>query len=487
MKKFTFSILFCLTAALAYGQGISEVVRMSTGEPISTARVAGVGGSFGAMGGDLGVLSINPAGLGDYRKAEITFSPGFSSVSTNAYLNELPENALTRDENSLLSINNLGIVFTGSPRQSDFNTSNFAISLNRLASYTEFFEYEGFTQGSITERFKELANGRTPESLDDFEAYPAYFTSAIFDDDEDLQYDSDISDLAFVDKMQTVNREGRMSELNIAWGGKYNENLNVGVGLGIPIVSFTETKVYTEWDPTDQIELFNSLEYVEQLNTSGTGINLKVGAQYTFKFLRLGASLQSPSLISLEDEYETEMVYDFTLVSSPEPYISPLGSFDYRVTTPWKTNISVGGLFRLGDELNAFVNADLEYQDYSVGKLDYRGNDTELENEVNNDIALQLTNGANIRLGGELAYKKVRVRAGTAFNASAYDLDEGFSSAYSLGGGLRGDKFFLDVAYRIRNTEAGYLPYRVLDIERNQVVTTEQRISNLIFTAGFKF
>ncbi len=486
MKKSAISILFCLLTGVTFGQGISEVVRVSTGEPISTARVAGVGGAFGAMGGDMGVLSINPAGLADYRKGEITFSPAFSSVTSSAFLNATPNDVTTREETSLLSINNLGIVFSRSPRQSDFNTSNFAISFNRQASYTEFIEFEGYTQGSITERFKELANGRTPESLDDFEAYPAYFTSAIFDDDEDYQYDSDISDIAFVDKGQTINREGRMGELDIAWGGKYNENLNVGVGIGIPIVSFSETKIYSEWDPGDEIALFNSLEYVEQLNTSGTGINLKVGAQYAYKFLRVGASLQSPSIISMQDEYETEMVYDFTLVSSPEPYISPLGNFDYRVITPWKTNVSIGGLFRMGD-VNAFVNADVQYQDYSIARMDYRGNDTELENEVNEDIGLQLTNGANLRLGGELAYKKVRVRAGTALTASPYDLDEGLNSSVSFGGGFRGDKFFLDVAWRTRSMETGYIPYRVLDTDRNQVVTNRQEVTNLIFTAGFKF
>jgi len=44
-------------------QSLTDAVRYSTLIPGGTARAMGVGGSFGAMGGDFGVLTINPAGI----------------------------------------------------------------------------------------------------------------------------------------------------------------------------------------------------------------------------------------------------------------------------------------------------------------------------------------------------------------------------------------------------------------------------------------
>ncbi len=491
MKTIYAIVLSVMAMTVLQAQSVTEAVRYSFGEPVGTARVAGVGGAFGAMGGDYGVVAINPAGLGEYWKGELSFSPGFGTVNSDAYLNDESSNVTNSTDNTILNLYNLGIVFANRKASGDFQTSNWAIGIHRVANFSERFEYSGYTQGSITERFKELANGKTFDQLDDFEAYPAYWTSAIFDDDDDLQYDSDISDIAFVDKSQIVSRSGRMNELNVSWGGKYKEKFNLGVGLGIPIVRFTENKEYVEWDPGDEIDLFNSLVYRENLTTDGVGINLRVGAQYTMlNFLRLGAVLQSPSYLALEDEYDTVLDYDYTLEPGAEPYESPIGTFEYTMITPWKATLSAGALLKLGN-LNGFINADLEYLDYTNARLDFRDVDVRLEDEANDDIAVQLSGATNLRIGGELAYRKIRLRAGSSFLASPYGLDDGNLGATSVntsfGMGYRGDKFFIDAAWRARQFDEGYLPYRVLDIERNQVVTNEKSISNLIFTLGFKF
>lgn len=487
MKKLILINLLCLSALMSFAQSVTEAVRYSFQEPIGTARVAGVGGAFGAMGGDYGVLAINPAGIADYWKSEFTFTPTFSSIETEATLSG-SEGANITNNNSLLSINNIGVVFSHRPRGGSLVTSNLAIGFRRTGSFKQTMYYEGYTEGSITERFKELANGKSPAQLDDFEAYPAWFTDAIFDLEEDNTYSSDISSIASVDKSQNIIRKGRSSEVDVAWAGKYGKSLNFGVGLGIPLISFEETKTYRETDPNDEIEIFNSLEYIENITTSGTGVNVKVGAQYSaFNFLRLGASLQTPSYMYMEDTYDTSLEYSYTLSSTSEPYLSPIGSFNYRIRTPWKANLSAGGLFRL-ENINAFINADVELLDYRIASLDFNGNDEVLEREANEQIDLQLANTVNYRLGGEIAYKKLRVRAGTALTASPYDLDEGnLATAGSFGLGFRGDKFFMDLAYRSNSVEEGYIPYLVVDPDRNQLVTSNKRSNNLLITVGFKF
>ncbi len=497
--KSILKIAICLCIGVyASAQGVTEAVRYSTTSPIGTARVVGVGGSFGSLGGDLGVLAINPAGIADYRKSEFTISPTFSTVRSDAGFTNL-ETTNTDESNSILSINNIGVVFSYKPKSSSLNTSNLAISLNRNNSFRQNIFYEGSTITSITDRFLERANGNATTDLDDFEAYPAYATDAIYDLDNDGFYDSDFSvlpgsDTRLIDKSQSIKREGRNNELNIAWAGKYNESLNIGIGVGIPIISFEERKTYNESDNDNLIENFNNLTYQENITTSATGINLKFGAQYAFaKIMRVGASLQSPSWMSVTDDYETYMKYDFTLnnVQYVNDYESPAGNFKYRLNTPWKATVSAATIIRAG-KINGFINGDVEFIDYRNTDLNFSafGNsgETIAETEANEQINLQLASTINYRLGGELAYKKVRVRGGLQLQSSPYDLDGGdLNPTTSVGLGYRGDKIFIDLAYRSSQSEEGYVPYILLDETRNQVVNIKNNTSNLFVTIGFKF
>ena len=90
-------------------------------------------------------------------------------------------------------------------------------------------------------------------------------------------------------------------------------------------------------------------------------------------------------------------------------------------------------------------------------------------------------------MGGEIAYAKVRGRAGVAFTDSPYGADDQKNVAYSLGFGFRGESFYLDLAYGSRAVEEGYVPYLLLNSENNQLVTLNKTLENLPLTIGFKF
>ena len=46
----------------SYGQDLTDALRYSTGETQGTARFKSMSGAFGALGGDMSAVSINPAG-----------------------------------------------------------------------------------------------------------------------------------------------------------------------------------------------------------------------------------------------------------------------------------------------------------------------------------------------------------------------------------------------------------------------------------------
>ena len=496
MKQIIAASLIILSTGMMSAQNLSEAVRYSFLNQNSTARVSGVAGAFGAMGGDIGVIPINPAGLGDFRKSELQFTPTMHSIETEAAINGT-DTPITTDLNSTLGLASIGVVFSGSPRGGRLQTSNLAITINKQETYRQRYAYEGTTRGSITRRFAEVANGNSPESLDDFEGGLAFDTGAIYDFDNDGFYDTDFKPTTVVRKGQEVVKFGRMNEINLAWGAKLKENINIGLGFGIPIVGYEEIKVYQEVDEEeDFIPDFNSLSYTENLITSGVGFNIRGGVQgLVANVIRVGVSVQSPTWMTLNDDFSTSLTYSYTDPSTQEVQTftseSPNGTFKYSLTTPWKATGSIGALVK-SESLNGFVNLDIEYLDYTTGLFDFAkfggsNIDIDREQEVNDQIFNELDNALNIRLGGEVAYNKLRGRAGLALITSPYAIQSNKDVAFSAGFGFRFDSVYFDLGWSQRKQSEGYLPYVVLENEDNQVVSLDQKVSNIDFTVGFKF
>ncbi len=487
---FTLSLILFLTTTI-YGQVYTDVLRISQLNPAATATAAGIGGALGAVGGDLSTLNINPAGLGEFRSSAFVITPSITSNNTTSYLNADIASKLD-DGASKFGLDNLGVVFAYRPSGSNWLTNNIAISLNKQANYTQDFIYSGTTEGSITERFIELSNGKSLDELDNFEAGLAWDAGAIYEDDNG-DYTSDFAPNQNVDKTQIVSRSGRLSELSLAWAGSM-EKLSLGASLGIPLYSFEETKTYQESDDNDAIPIFNNLTYTEFVNTSGAGINVKLGVIYKpVKTTRIGASIQSPTWFSLDDNYFTSLEYDCTVCPSPENQRSPDGFFEYKATTPWRLTGSAAQVWQAG-RLRGFVSADVEYVDYKSSSFNLTSDsndssDAFFEQELNDQIDLQFTSAINLRLGGEVGYDDVRFRLGYGLNGSPYDLDNGNADTkiMSTGIGLRQNKFFIDLGYQRTSHEEGYIPYNVLDMDRNQQVTNETDFSRFVLTLGFKF
>ena len=453
----------------------------------------GAGSSFGAMGGDFGVIGINPAGLADFRASEMMFTLSFNGGDTQS---ALEGNAFEKTGHQQEPrIENLGVVFAVRNPGGKLRTNNLSIGFTQYNNFNQDFGYSGYSNGSITERFAELANGRDPDFFDPFEAQLAWETGAVFDFDGDLVYETDLDTIQDVFKSQNVSRSGRINELSFAWAGKFDNNLNIGLGIGIPFVSFEEDKNYREEDLDDRFPFFNDLRFIERLATSGTGINFKLGLGYVIdNTIRLGFAYQSPTYYSLNDNYYNEMSYSFTDSNGVQSFDSgsPDGRFNYRLTTPSRTTLSIGTLMR-GNAIKGFLNFDAQYVNYTGNKFDFTvdNNDpseAEYEREVNTEIEQQFKSTWNFNIGGELAFDNFRFRGGVAMLGSPYFVDSfaDFENVYSLGAGFRADRIYFDIAYQFRQTDEGYIPYRVLDSSREPFVTNEINTNKFSVTVGFK-
>ena len=80
MKRYlTFVIL--MACAISSAQNINEALRYGTENLQGTARFQAMGGAFGALGGDLSSLNINPAGSAVFNNSLFTISG--SNYNTN--------------------------------------------------------------------------------------------------------------------------------------------------------------------------------------------------------------------------------------------------------------------------------------------------------------------------------------------------------------------------------------------------------------------
>jgi len=486
-------IVILLSNLGLHAQNISDVVRWSSTDPTGTARTLGVGSAFGAMGGDFSVININPAGIADFRISEFTFTPSLRTSNTESFFQSASSN-VSFNKKSSLGLDNIGFVIASNPGTS-LTSSNFAIGYSRMSDLQRNISIAGKTKGSITTYFAEQANGLTEDQLDEFISYPAYRTFAIFDADGDNFYETDFAEEDLpVMKAQEIIQTGGVNELTLGWAGEYQNKLNMGISIGVPFSSFEESKVYTEEDPDDEIAIFNSLEYTELLNTSGVGFNFKAG--FTYKItpaIRFGGAFHSPTWNRFTDNYNTSMTYDFNDGANPvqPPYNSLEGTFQYRITTPWRAIGSVGTIYRIG-EIVGFVNVDFEHLDYTNASyngtaFDKSADEQRYTNEVNKDVRERLGTATNVRLGTEMGYKNLRLRVGYSWEQSAFNADDFYNNKVSFGAGFRGDRFFIDLGVRISEQTEGYNPYVVLDENLDPLSNIGTNRTRGALTLGFKF
>ncbi len=493
MIRFLIIIVVLINGLTVYAQTASDALRYSALEVRGTARTLGIGGAMGAIGADFSVMSTNPAGLSRYRTSELVITPSFFSTKTTSLLVGNDNNVSTSEKDSKFDLNNLGIVMGSQPVDSKWKTVNVAIGFNRLASYNQETFFEGLSKGSYTDRFVELANGNDPSQLDDFEAGLAYDAEAIFNPTSDLSfYDNDFTPDQEIKKQQSIRSKGSINELGFSLAGNLDEKLMIGVTVGLPFINFEETKTYLEDDTEkDEIPIFNRMEYIESLSTSGIGLNLKLGMIYHIKqTVRLGFAVHTPTRMKLTDNYYNIINYDLNF--NGDNYYNeertPDGVFDYKLSTPWRATLSSGFIIAR----KGFIGAELEYIDYSIADFNLTENSTAAEDkqyelEVNEEINDDFQSTVNLRIGGEYALSIYRFRLGYNLLGNPYTEGNSLNSAYSAGVGIREKTFFIDLAYRFEDREEAYSPYRLFDSARQQSVQTNSTRSNFILTLGFKF
>jgi hypothetical protein len=499
-------------SASVFAQDETDALRFSYLQPQGTARSMGIGGALGALGGDFTSLSINPAGIGVYRRSEVTFTPSLKMNNTQGtYLSTQMDDNSTR-----FTINNLGIVATSAQRgqryeRSSWKSTSFGFGINRLADFSHNYTYGGRmainpfdnSSSSGAEVFSIDAN-RYPDDVNNSNASgtPAYMGYQSFLlDTAGGKYIPVTFNTNAVDQQRTVIQKGGISEMAISLGGNYEEKLMLGATLGVPVVRYKREIIYTEKDASgNNNNDFESFEYSETLTTRGSGINLKLGAIYKpVDAIRIGAAIHTPTLMNLKDEFNKSLTASTENLkntlgfggSSTTRVDAPTNTYQYSLVTPWRGVISVAGI--LGKY--GFISIDYEYVNYASARFYFEDADRSWQNDINSAIKNSYKGASNLRAGLEGRLDKVSLRVGFGYYGSPYKTSavNGDRIELSAGVGFRTDSWFVDLGFVNSQSKMQEQPY-TLDPSAPgyasvmvPTATLKNNFNNAALTFGVKF
>lgn len=507
MKKIFFIAGSVLSCYIGFSQEPADALRYSWNISSGTARQQAIGGAMTSLGGDLSALFVNPAGLGFYRTGDFVISPGFNLNRVNAKYYDHNE---TEKRNNL-SFGTTGLVI-GAPTSKN-NSSAFGLAINRSASFGNHVLYRGVnTQNSYSHKFLEEINGvgdaNAVASGYPFGASLAFNTYWIdtiaggSSGNYDFQTRAPFA-TGVIQENDVITRGG-ITELALGFAGNRNNKWFFGVTLGVPFLNFERESTFTEADLTDDPNnKFDAASISETLNTTGAGVNLKMGAIYKpQEFIRLGLAIHTPTIYMLTDQYTASITtntesYQGTLTQSSFDLLSSDGEFKYWLISPYKIMASASYVLREIQDVTkqkGFITADIEYVNHKASSFtsDPEGDNSQSTKDylksVNRAIDQAYKGAFNFRVGGELKFTTIMGRLGAAYYGNPYQNINGEKGhKFQLSGGLgyRNKGIFLDATYVHTMGKDVHYAYRLgsLPYQGANLKTTG---GNIIVTLGFK-
>ena len=419
-------------AGYSYGQGEVEANQFSRGDLNGTARSVSMGGAFGALGGDLSGVAINPAGIAVYRSSEI--------AGTAVFTNEKFKVGDISNSKNKFNVNNMGFVGYFPTRNYNVPVVNFGFSYNKVKSFDKEIGAFGSGRGSsLTDYMAFQSDGVNPDILkfdenddtvDPFKSGAPWLSvlgygSFLINPDNDNIYSSLLSEGETVNNSLFITESGSIDTYDFTVGTSINNVLNLGVSLSITDINYRLNSQNSEdFAPGNG----SGFDLNNLLATDGNGVGVKLGLIYRpVNAFRLGLSYQSPTWYSMTDRYSASILanvsdYYNDIDEDVETYSAEFRN-DYDFKTPDKWTASAAAV--LGT--NMILSLDYEFSNYKNMKFsepsgsnypsDYFAGDNDF---ISTDFKIAST----VRAGLEYRFTpQLSGRLGYAWMQNPYDTD----------------------------------------------------------------
>ncbi len=448
-RSITFIIL--LVCAISNAQNINDVLRYSTENLQGTARFQGMGGAFGALGGDLSALNINPAGSAVFNNSLFTISGTHYDMDNAANYFGTYSGVISNDVN----INQFGGVFIFKNRgDSDWKRLALAVNYDMVQNFDNEYFVTGNSNQGIDNYFLNFAQGApfgsllvqdgeyieeayldigSSQGFADQQAFLGYYGGVI--DPENLNDDTTVynSNASY----STVNQDflrltsGYNSKFTLNLASQYQENLYLGASLNFHTVFYDQYDELSE-SGYDTASAIRFIDFDNFLHTEGSGFSFSLGAIAKLnQNVRLGGSYQSPTWYRLTDDFSQRINSDLADDDINFINFGVVNLFEaYTIKTPAKLTGSLAFVFGR----DGLLSFDYGYQDMSQAEL--RPSSDSSFSLVNSEITNQLGTVSSFKLGGEYRIDKISLRAGYRFEQSPYSDGNTIGDLNGYSGGI---------------------------------------------------
>jgi len=500
MKKYIILACALFSVSGIFAQEEYDAMKYSQTDITGSARYVGMAGAFGALGGDMSSIGLNPAGIAVYRSSELSFTPVFTTTTVSSNFNGKESS----DSRLKLQLNNFGYVGSfRTNKNASISNFNFGISYNRLKDYNRNVSVVGLDRpSSLLYRVCEnLGKNVAENDLNGLGwlAYQTYLTNR----ESDGSYTPVLAPGEAMKSKMYMQEKGGIDEWNFSLGANWAHFLYVGMSVNFQNIKYDMSSDYREESTSDELFKF---QLNNVLVTDGGGINAKIGAILRpIPNLRLGFSMHTPTYYYLTDTYGASMSSSGVSggIGNDEHFAEINEDYsNYELITPGRLLYSVA--YQIGKK--ALISMDWDIVDYREAKL--KNESGVPYDDTNTDMYNHLRTTKNFRLGGEYRLNdNVSLRAGTAWYQSAYkenmtnDNTEittaGTTPQYSfdtgtrytsVGVGYRTGSFFIDLAAITQNSSENFFNFfDSADHSEDKFAEVNTKKANINVSLGFRF
>tara|TARA_B100000989_G_scaffold173178_1_gene129861 strand:- start:1752 stop:3245 length:1494 start_codon:yes stop_codon:yes gene_type:complete len=466
MGKKIFTLLFVLASLFSYTQSLEDAFRLSSYFHNGSARFNSMGGAFGALGGDISSISINPAGSSVFIKSEV----GFSVDITDKLVKNSFNNYFSESRSDFLSINNVGAVLVYGNNKSKIS---IGYNMHNLNSFDTNFSFNGKTTAGLDNYFlfysqdipyEDLLvyDNETIQSVYEFlgdeygyadqQAFLGFQSFIINPNEDGSSYYSNAI-YSSLEQHVDISRKGshNMHTFNISKSLK--ENFLIGLNINFHEIFYDELKTISE-EGFDFNSKVNSISFYDDLYTQGIGTSLQIGSIFILKNLRIGLTYQSPTWFKLEDEniqsirsdiLEDDYIIQYDINPNTVNYFE-----EYNFKAPSKSTISLAYVFGS----RGLISVDYEHSRPSNSNFKDNNGSSSYLNNLNNLIDQKFSKSSNsLRIGGEYRIKNYSLRVGTYKYEGILNDGDNNISGISFGFGYNFGYFDIDIGYSKLNNK----------------------------------
>lgn len=532
--KISMIALLAGMVSAAGAQNQYDVARILNDDLNGTARFVGMGGAMSALGADISTIGTNPAGIGLFRGNDISLSFGFNNNQAKADMN----GSTATEKRTKASFDQAGIVWSSKiGNKTDLRYVNFAFNYHKRANFNRQFSAGGNASNGLslthvmadmlwragdaagtyynTETdFANLYDAQNPYT--DTYYYGTPYLAALGARTNlvtpRLQSATDPTIIGMdgwdaASNQYYTREEGGIDEYDFNVAFNVKDRYYFGITLGVYNLDYNRYSSYGETLTAGGDFTLNNFYTAE-----GSGVDLKLGAiirPFEYSPFRIGLAVHTPIWYSLTEHHTANLTSnlpttDGSMLSTTEnlvDYLNPAYIMDYRLTTPWRFNVSmgtiVGGIMAL--------DAEYEYAKYSSAQLDdvdgYQLNATNAVSETLKGVhtfragmETKLTSAFSLRAGynfrsapiHEDSFKNIPATDETRTDAEYLNLKS--QQAVTVGLGWRGKLFYADLAYKYDFYKADFYAFGAEQIDLTPSAT---KVNNdrhqLLFTLGVHF